>query len=201
MQPQRLFVAAHLPDNISSLLEQRQQSLRDYLGGARDDLCWTPKTQFHLTLAFLGEVESTFLPTIIDTLEAASKRIPLQPLQLGKCGLFCRRGVPTVLWCDVQTTQQLKDWCQELRARLRSQCPDLDDKDFHPHLTLGRVKRGRSIDRCALKNLFEHAELCHGEPSWECEQVSLMKSEHSCHGAIHTLLHTSPFSEKLEVQD
>ncbi|MEO6908423.1 MAG: RNA 2',3'-cyclic phosphodiesterase, partial [Abditibacteriaceae bacterium] len=177
MQPQRLFIAAHLPDNISPLLEQRQQSLRDYLGVAKDDLCWTPKTQFHLTLAFLGKVESTFLPTIIDTLETASKQIPLQTLHLGKCGLFCRRGVPTVLWCDVQTTEQLKHWCQKLRENLRSQCPDLDDKEFHPHLTLGRIKRGRSIDRCALKDLFEHTALCHGEPSWECKQVSLVKSE------------------------
>jgi 2'-5' RNA ligase len=164
--------------------------LRQHLGDAQNDICWTSSNQFHLTLAFLGKVESTFVPAIIDTLETASKVLLPQTLQLGKCGLFCRRGIPCVLWSDVQTNQEFHHWCVELRTKLRPHSPDLDDKEFHPHITLGRVKSGRSIDRCALKHLFEHDELCADQQSWNCAQVSLVQSEHCCKGATHSVLHT-----------
>jgi len=190
MQPCRLFIAAHLPAHISSILEQRQRALRQHLGDAQNDICWTSVNQFHLTLAFLGKVESTFVPAIIDTLETASKVLLPHILQLGKCGLFCRRGIPCVLWSDVQTNQEFHHWCVELREKLRSHCPDLDGKEFRPHITLGRVKSGRSINRCTLKHLFEQDELCTDQQSWNCTQVSLVQSEHCCKGATHSVLHT-----------
>jgi len=190
MQPQRLFIATHLPEHIASILEQRQHALRQHLGDAQNALCWTSTNQFHLTLAFLGEVESTFVPAIIETLETATKVLLPQTLHLGKCGLFCRRGIPCVLWSDVQTSLEFQAWCAELRENLRTQCPNLDDKEFHPHLTLARIKSGRSIDRCALKHLFEQDELCADQQSWECAQVSLVQSEHCCKGATHSVLHS-----------
>lgn len=190
MQPKRLFIAIHAPDHIASILEQRQLALRQHLGDDQNALCWTSANQFHLTLTFLGKVESSNVPSIIDTLETASKVLLPQTLQLGKCGLFCRRGVPTVLWSAVQTSQELQNWCIELREKLRPQCPNLDDKEFHPHLTLGRIKSGRSTDRCALKHLFDHDELCADQQSWKCSQVSLMQSEHCSKGATHSVLHT-----------
>jgi len=190
MQPCRLFIAAHLPDPINSILEQRQRALRQHLGDAQTNICWTSASQFHLTLAFLGEVESTFVPAIVDILETASKVLSPQPLQLGKCGLFCRRGVPCVLWSDVRINQEFYHWCLELRESLRPQCPALDSKEFHPHITLGRVKSGRSIDRCVLKHLFEHDELCADQQPWNCDQISLVQSEHCCKGATHSVLHT-----------
>lgn len=195
MQPHRLFIATHLPHHITSILEQRQHFLRQHLGDAQDAICWTSTNQFHLTLAFLGTVESTFIPAIIETLESASKVLSPPNLQLGKCGLFCRRGIPCVLWSDVQTSQEFQDWCVDLREKLRPQCPHLDDKEFHPHLTLGRIKKSRSVDRGTLKHLFEHEDLCLGQQSWECAQVSLVQSKHCSKGATHSVLHTCNLGE------
>lgn len=196
MQPQRLFVAAHLPEAIASILEQRQQTLRQHLGGEQTALCWTPKAQFHLTLAFLGTVEHSAITPIIGSLEAQCQILPVQSLKLGKCGLFSRRGVPTVLWCNVQTSPQMDEWCMRLRQTLQPLCPDLDNKEFHPHLTLGRIKSGRSINRNTLMNLFEQTSLGSSEASWECRQISLVQSQHSCHGAVHSPLHASQLSEE-----
>jgi len=190
MQPCRLFIAAHLPDHITSILEQRQNVLRQHLGDAQTNICWTSASQFHLTLAFLGNVDNPSLPAIIDALETASKVLLSQQLQLGKCGVFCRRGIPCVLWSEVQMTEEYYHWCMELRAKLRPLSPDLDGKEFHPHITLGRVKSGRSIDRCVLKHLFEHDELCNHQQSWDCTHVSLVQSEHCCKGATHSVLHS-----------
>lgn len=190
MHPHCLFIAIHLPDHIASILEQRQQSLRQHQTDLQNALCWTPKRQFHLTLAFLGKVERASLPSVIETLETASKVLSPQSLQLGKCGLFCRRGIPTVIWSEVQINQEFHDWRQKLCENLQLLCPNLDNKEFHPHLTLGRVKRGHSVDRSRLKQLFEHAELCSDQQTWTGEQVALMQSEHCSKGATHSILHT-----------
>ena len=190
MRPHRLFIAVHPPVHINAILQQRQHALRQHLGEAHDAVCWTSANQFHLTLAFLGNVESAFIPAITDSLESASKVLSPQTLQLGKCGLFCRRGVPCVLWSEVQTSQELQDWCMELRETLRPHCPNLDFKEFHPHLTLGRIRSGRSVDRCALKHLFEHDDLCQNLQSWDCSQISLVQSKHCSKGATHSVLHT-----------
>lgn len=196
MQPQRLFVAAHLPEAVASILEQRQQTLRRYLADEQNALCWTPKVQFHLTLAFLGTVDSSGITSIINNLETQCQTLPPQTLTLGKYGFFARRGVPTVLWCNVQTSPQMDEWCMQLRQTLQPLCPDLDNKEFHPHLTLGRIKSGRSINRNILMNLFEQTAFCGNAPSWECRQVSLVQSEHSCQGAVHSHLHTSQLGER-----
>lgn len=195
MQPRRLFVAAHLPEAIASVLEQRQQMLRQHLGELQSALCWTPKTQYHLTLAFLGSVGSSAIPTVVDAMETHCQKIPPQQLTLGKCGFFARRGVPTVLWSEVHASPALTEWSMQLRQIMQPLCPEMDGKEFHPHLTLARIKRGRSIERATLIDLFAQTALCIGAPVWECGEVSLVHSEHCCHGAVHSLVHTSRLGE------
>lgn len=188
---QRLFIATHLPEHIASLVEQRQNALRAHLGAAQEALCWTPTAQFHLTLAFLGQLPVGSVPAIADVLAEHCHSLHAQPLRICKCGYFSRRGIPTVLWCRVITSPQLDEWCAALRQSLQPLCPEMDTKDFHPHLTLARLKSGRSISRAVLQELFEHNSLCSGtELSWNCNQISLVKSDHCCRGAVHSVLST-----------
>jgi|GEM_PF-4464065 len=192
---QRIFIATHLPENIATLVAQRQHALRAHLGAAQDALCWTPVAQFHLTLAFLGKVPADTIPAISATLQEQCKSLQPQPLRMCKCGYFSRRGVPTVLWCRVQTSPEFETWCLQLRQSLQPLCPEMDTKEFHPHLTLARLKRGRSISRAVLQEIFEHNALCCGNQlSWCCGQISLVKSDHCCRGAVHSRISTCPLA-------
>jgi len=49
---QRLFIAIALPEAVQGALETAQGELRRALPG--QDVRWTPRAQFHLTLKFLG---------------------------------------------------------------------------------------------------------------------------------------------------
>jgi 2'-5' RNA ligase len=65
---------------------------------AHPDLRWTPPTQWHLTLAFLGEIDDGVLPELTERLARAARRHPPATLALAGGGRFGDR----VLWTRVQ---------------------------------------------------------------------------------------------------
>jgi len=67
------------------------------LCAARPELRWTPASQWHLTLAFLGEIDEDLLPDLGERLARAARRHPPMPLALGGGGRFGDR----VLWTRV----------------------------------------------------------------------------------------------------
>jgi len=64
-----------------------------------------------------------------------------------------------------------------------------EDKKFHPHLTLGRVRAQRG-----MISLMEELDLFHDKQfgSFRVDQVKLMKSELKQKGAEYRCLHTIP---------
>ena len=68
-----------------------------------------------------------------------------------------------------------------------------DDKRFHPHLTVGRV---RYIERgCALTSKFEELEV--PEHNWKAERIFLMSSRLKPSGAEYSVIADIPFSKSL----
>jgi 2'-5' RNA ligase len=63
----------------------------------RPDLRWTPAAHWHLTLAFLGEIDEGVLPDLTARLARAARRHPQMDLALGGAGRFGDR----VLWTRV----------------------------------------------------------------------------------------------------
>ena len=61
---------------------------------AQPGLRWTPSGQWHLTLAFLGEIDEGVLPDLTERLARAARRHPPLELALGGAGRFGDR----VLW-------------------------------------------------------------------------------------------------------
>lgn len=56
----RLFVAIAVPDSV----KQHARMLRNYLGRSRPDIKWVEYDNYHLTVKFLGEVNSADLPRL-----------------------------------------------------------------------------------------------------------------------------------------
>ena len=67
-------------------------------------------------------------------------------------GVFPPRGAPRVLWIgigagvDRTPTRFSASW----RARVAAHGVELDARDFHPHLTLGRWRSSRTSDRARV---------------------------------------------------
>jgi 2'-5' RNA ligase len=81
----RLFAAVVLPDDVLADLETAVAPYRD------DVLAWTLHEQWHITLAFYGQVADERLPDLKARLTRAAKRYPVVSLALDGAGRFDER--------------------------------------------------------------------------------------------------------------
>ena len=92
---------------------------------------------FHLTLKFLGEVSEDKISIIKEKL----KQIKFKPfsLTLDKIGVFPDENYIKVIWIDITPKEQVI----ELQKNIEDVLKEFNfkkDFDFHPHITLARVK-------------------------------------------------------------
>ena len=91
----RAFVAVFPPAAVLTELDAAVAPLR----AAHPELRWTPVDQWHLTLAFLGEIDDGVVGNLGERLERAARRHAPMSLALGGGGRFGDR----VLWTRVLT--------------------------------------------------------------------------------------------------
>ncbi|WP_225801110.1 RNA 2',3'-cyclic phosphodiesterase [Streptomyces sp. NK15101] len=132
----RLFAAVVPPpeqlDELGSVVDRLRR-----LPGA-DGLRWTSRPGWHLTLAFMGEVDEELLPELRTRLERAAHRTPSFPLRLHGGGHFGRR----TLWAGVAgDLDALRLLAERSDAAARRAGVAMDEhRRYHGHLTLGRAR-------------------------------------------------------------
>jgi RNA 2',3'-cyclic 3'-phosphodiesterase len=177
----RLFIAIELPSEIKAALAACQEELRQT--GAHAS--WPPPGNLHLTLKFLGEVEATRLPALKQICAEAARQATRFTLITHGLGFFPNANRPRVVWVGLQAdTQQLPALQQQLEARLSEVGFPADDKAFHPHLTLGRIKTPahiRALVECVQAYAFPPL-------SFTVTELVLMQSQLQPSGALYTPL-------------
>src|SRR5919109_4914888 len=93
----RLFVALRPPDETLDEVETAVAPLRE----AWPRLRWVRRDLWHLTLAFLGEVDDQVAQHLAERLARAARRHPPQVLSFGGGGAFPRAVRATVVWTGV----------------------------------------------------------------------------------------------------
>jgi RNA 2',3'-cyclic 3'-phosphodiesterase len=125
----RLFVAIDLP----SAIRERLASLCCGLPGAR----WVAPEQMHLTLRFIGEVDSSVFQFVRDALtEVRSEPFSLR---LEGIGFFPPRGKPRVTWVGIQKSDQLVLLRKRIESVLVHSGLEPEGRKFSPHITLARL--------------------------------------------------------------
>lgn len=128
----RSFVALVPPPDALDELADAVAALPDEPG-----LRWTPPAQWHLTLAFLGEVDGPTHDRLVERLARAARRHPPVELALAGAGRFGDR----VLWMRVDGDRAaLRLLAGSVRAAARRVGLPVDDRPYRPHLTLARVR-------------------------------------------------------------
>lgn len=136
----RLFIAILLPEPIrESLVPLYQACVESGL-----PVRWVEPEKLHLTLKFLGETPEGRVPAAEEAMvEAAATSGPFT-LKLAEVGAFPDLKRPRVLWLGFGESERLLSLQAELEGRLAHRGFAQEDRPYHPHLTLGRVKgRGR----------------------------------------------------------
>ena len=180
----RAFIAINLDAGVVEKIAGRQAALKD----AGADVRWVRPEGFHLTLKFLGDVAESQPPLILGALqEALDGQPPLRVTARG-LGAFPTVKRPQVLWVGLEGPGLI-----EMRDRIEQAVMPLDfppeDRDFVPHLTVGRVKSLRRWD-AVLALVRESSSECFGES--RVDEVILYRSDLLRAGAVYSPLGKVP---------
>ena len=135
----RLFVAVAVPAQVADELDGAVAPMRQSWPALR----WTGRDAWHVTLAFLGEVNETVSTRLEPRLERAAARHPCLAVSLGGAGAFPGAGRARVLWTGVQGEPRgLAALAASVAAGARraGAPPAEERRRFQPHLTLARCR-------------------------------------------------------------
>ena len=181
----RLFLAGPLPDALQAEVFSLLTAARRAAPQAR----WVRPGQLHLTLAFLGELEASLVPALLEALQPVALRHGAVQLWLRGAGGFGRPRQPDVLYAglagDVEALRALQADVQQALRPWAAAATEAADSPFRPHLTLARARARHgdaALGRCMRslrEQLFGHFLL---------DKLVLFQSQLGPAGARHTPL-------------
>jgi 2'-5' RNA ligase len=185
-ETKRLFVALFPPAHILAGLQAAAAGLAKQLPPRA--VRWTRPEQIHLTLHFLGPVETARLPDIESALRAACGGHRRGRVRVAGLGCFPNLRRPRILWAGLAGDLRPVDGLQKAIEAGFLACGFAgEDRPFHPHLTMGRVPELNAAGREQLAAaLAGEQERDFGE--WEPDRVDLMQSVLSPQGAAYSAL-------------
>lgn len=146
------------------------------LRAADDGLRWSAPEQWHITLAFLGSVESAGESVLLRELRRI--RLPSAPLEIDGLGMFERVGI---LYASVEVMPALAELQRVTAESVRASGLPLEDRPYRPHVTLARSKGRAGMQ--ALKRLRPMLEQQRPRARWTATEFLLYESQPSPGGS------------------
>ena len=181
MPSQRLFIALPLPEPLRTVLAQLCTSI--------PHIRWTPPEQLHVTLRFLGDIDSSRIPTMVERLSTIHVEPFLLPLE--GVGSFPPKAPPRVLWVGLGNGHpRLHQLRKQIDDALLNLGIEFDVRTFHPHVTLGRCDDEPGPEVTKWLRAHEKFE----GPSFRVDAFDLVSSELRPSGAIHRVVEHIPIT-------
>ena len=182
----RLFVALFPPPDVIACLTDAVLTVAG--GLPRGSVAWTAPEQVHLTLNFLDAVAAGSIGELETVLEGVCRTAQAHRLRARGLGCFPGTNRPRILWAGLDGPPPA---LASLKGTLDNSLTPLgyrpEERAFHPHLTLGRVKELRAGDRPPLaRALRELREADFGQ--WTARRVDLMRSVLTPGGACYSIV-------------
>ena len=186
----RLFTAIELHDDARQAIAAEQRRIAGVLGrGAAASLKWTRPEHMHLTLVFLGEIEEAQAPAVIDAMGADIDEAEPFSIVFAGLGLFPPHRAPRVLWLGLSTgATEAIELQRQVAERLSPTGVTIEERTFHPHLTLARWREARNADRRRIAAVDHGAEVARVDVG----AVTLYQSRLSSSGSTYTVLARAP---------
>jgi 2'-5' RNA ligase len=180
----RAFIAVPTSGEIKRQIAAIQATLKE----TQADVRWEGSEKFHITLKFLGDCEPEVLHSLESDLRTSLRETQSFDLLYNSLGCFPNLTRPRIVWIGAQENAHiagLQHLIEEAAGRFGFA---KEDRPFHPHITLGRVKGNRHVDR-----LTETLKTVTFEPLQAgCTEVHVMRSELRPTGSVYSLLNSIP---------
>ena len=178
----RTFIAFDTPETVRTKIARIQSELRKVTA----DIRWESQDKFHVTIKFLGDMEETVLPHVIEDIEEELKGSAPFSVTYTGIGAFPNNRSPHVIWAGCKNLDgkllEIKhtlDGCLVLRGF------PIDHRTFLPHITLGRVNSNRGLPD--VQALMQTLQLKPHNAT--IREICVLKSELHPQGSVYTLLH------------
>jgi 2'-5' RNA ligase len=176
----RAFIACSLDEATKERIRELSARLQKIDSGVK----WVRPEAMHLTLRFLGNVDGDDIELAGEAIEEAGAGVAPVQVVVGGHGTFPPGKKPRVIWLGLkQGGDELYSIYERLEKSLQAKGLGPADKAFRPHLTLGRVKSPKGVNR-VLKDLEEVGDRVLGE--FTAREITLFKSELHPSGAVYT---------------
>ena len=136
----RLFVAIDIPEEVKARLEAFVHTLRPTA-----KLSWSPVHNLHVTTKFIGEWPEGKLGEIEHALAAMPAPGPVEIAVRG-LGWFPNERNPRVFWAGIEAGESLRKLAGHTERVLAELGVPVEDRGFHPHLTLARRRTPVPLD-------------------------------------------------------
>ncbi len=186
----RAFICVEMPSEVKNTLKNVQNRLKQ---PGSNTVKWVDPANIHLTLKFLGNVNSAQINTIIAAMERTAQTVRLFQLQLGTVGAFPDINRAQVIWVGLKGDLEI---LLSLQKNLDSNLTRLgflpEKRPFAAHLTLGRLREtATSADKQHISKSIQAISLESGLTA-SVNALSLMQSQLLPGGPVYTRLNAVP---------
>jgi 2'-5' RNA ligase len=183
----RLFLAVNLPHHVRAGIWEAAEPLR----ANQYPVKWVAPESLHITMKFLGEVPPHRVDDITEAMKTAAAGAKPFSLWISEFGAFPSAQRPRVVWVGCEAAPPLELLQHRVEQEMNRIGFPLEGRPFHPHITLGRVRReGKKSDFVAFPGEIEVLQY---QAESMVESVDLMQSTLTPKGATYTRRHAVRF--------
>jgi RNA 2',3'-cyclic 3'-phosphodiesterase len=184
MEKIRSFIAIELPQEVKLALARLQDQLKSG-GGA--PVKWVDPEIMHMTLKFLGNIDTGIIGKVTAALEEACRGVHPFPLGLSGLGVFPNPRRVQVVWVGLRGEVEKLG---QLQKRIDTSLDHLGFKaelrPFTPHLTLARVREQATPEEKQVLGQLVSGTTWEGSVNFNVAAVHLMRSQLTREGPIYT---------------
>ena len=174
----RAFLALELPQTVRNKLSAHAELISGH--DKLQQIRWLPKENYHLTLAFLGNVEYVLISSLQLKLEQNLSSNKAVPFRFSEITPFPFSGTPKIAAAMLERSEELMQFQHNTAKCVRAFGISLERRRFTPHVTLGRLK-----SRSRKSIVFQPLQIFLVGVS---EKVVIFQSELAPTGAVYTSL-------------
>ncbi len=178
----RTFIAVDVPEDIKEKIFEVEKEL---IKSAGEGVKWEGIEKFHITLKFLGDVNEEAIDSIYNVLSESLTGFGKFSIIYKGVGAFPDLKKPRVIWVGCEDPSgKLFDLQKIVEDKMNELGFEKEEKEYHPHITLGRVKSPKNLGGLIKKIESINFEAGAGEVA----EVLIMKSDLKPSGSVYTVL-------------
>ncbi len=185
----RAFIAVEIPLPIRQAVCSATSTLQKEIGSL---VRWVPVENMHLTLKFLGDVSPSNVDMLKQMISAEAELFEPFELRLAGLGSFPSLKRPRVIYIGIQAPAVLNALHRGIESASRRLGYESEERDFSPHLTIGRVKQNITVtEQQTIRRALEGTKV-DSLGTARIDSLHLYKSDLQPTGSVYTRLCSAP---------